>query len=576
MDDGDEDGMSRPSKKMRRHGGAEDELISLTKDNESVDRGDDEKATRYTIRRQDLVRVLLQSLDDLGYSKTRKILEEESGCRAESEVVSAFASLILKGEWETCLNMVDNIPFNDSTDKRLVRFRILTQRYLELLNDGELNDAMRCLRECIAPLCVVDIDNDDDAVHQTSVDNGVSTKVHSETNLSNSLHHLASLIMCTTTEDLERRAKWSGDYATSRKRLMRSLMVFVSESAVVPSARLRTLLSQSIQWQILQTPYRNANGNECFSLLRDHVCDEIVVPQRTVAVLRGHADEVWHAAFSHSGDALATASKDGMVFVWNVAKIDASEVTTKLSGHLAPVNFVAWSPDDSRIISCSEKHDIKLWCTENGTCLRSLEKHTQSISALAWAPSGTQFVSGGVDKKVVLWSTESADAVRVWSGVRVQDLALSSNDRHAIVASTDQNIHRFDLADTSKPSDVIVREKGAIVSICLAKNDRHVFVQVANEEIRVWDVLTKSMIQTFHALRCSRFVIRVALGGFQQNLVASGSEDSQVYVWYRRSGKLLHVLSGHSATVNAVSWSPNRLGVIASASDDSTVRIWGP
>ncbi len=50
--------------------------------------------------------------------------------------------------------------------------------------------------------------------------------------------------------------------------------------------------------------------------------------------------------------------------------------------------------------------------------------------------------------------------------------------------------------------------------------------------------------------------------------------DSKVYVWNRQHAKLVESFSGHSATVNSVSWNPKNPRMFASASDDGSVKLW--
>lgn len=54
------------------------------------------------------------------------------------------------------------------------------------------------------------------------------------------------------------------------------------------------------------------------------------------------------------------------------------------------------------------------------------------------------------------------------------------------------------------------------------------------------------------------------------------SPDHKVYIWHKRSELPIAELTGHTRTVNCVSWNPCVPGLMASASDDGTVRVWGP
>lgn len=52
--------------------------------------------------------------------------------------------------------------------------------------------------------------------------------------------------------------------------------------------------------------------------------------------------------------------------------------------------------------------------------------------------------------------------------------------------------------------------------------------------------------------------------------------DNKVYIWNHRRELPVVTLEGHTRTVNCVTWNPRYPAMVASVSDDATVRIWGP
>lgn len=52
--------------------------------------------------------------------------------------------------------------------------------------------------------------------------------------------------------------------------------------------------------------------------------------------------------------------------------------------------------------------------------------------------------------------------------------------------------------------------------------------------------------------------------------------DNKVYLWHIKHELPIATLTGHTRAVTCVSWNPVYHQMLASVSDDCTVRIWGP
>ena len=350
-------------------------------------------------RRSDCVRLITQCLQGLGYNGAASRLEEDSGILLLAQPVSRFRQGVLEGQWRDMDALVDDMQLHPNCRAR-VCFLIYRQKYLELLEAGCSAEALRCLREQLAPL----------QAHITAHEPAGSPAgavEHSE------LGELSCYLMCGHVEELKRRASWDGAQGSSRQMLLQELQRHIPPSLLLPDNRLLTLLQQAVLWQTSQGfDQQSFCTSSSSSLFEDFSCSRNVIPRETHHTLEKHSDEVWYVQFSHNGELLASASKDSMVIVWDVRRGEMTHLVVRpcpaastcarnrrtppstllraaareatppyrlhhtpqiatrpfhlcwpqvLVGHTDSLSFVAWSPDDSQLLTCGNDRLLKLW-----------------------------------------------------------------------------------------------------------------------------------------------------------------------------------------------------------------------
>ena len=134
-----------------------------------------------------------------------------------------------------------------------------------------------------------------------------------------------------------------------------------------------------------------------------------------IATYSQHTATVNAVAWSHSGKLIASASADTTVQVWDVA----TQTLAFSLPHRNSVNTVAWSSTDRRIASASgntftnDEHSVQIWnvTTAATTPILTYRGHTTVVVALAWSPDNTRIVSGSSDKFVPIWNTTTGATV---------------------------------------------------------------------------------------------------------------------------------------------------------------------
>ncbi|XP_061368607.1 WD repeat-containing protein WDS homolog [Gastrolobium bilobum] len=498
------------------------------------------------IKKHEFVRVIVQCLYSLGYSKSASCLELESGVSYKSTEFQLLESHVLDGNWDGCLSFLNSLRDVLGEGRESALFLVLRHCLLEYLKHGEDALALDLLRKQVS------------ALHLDRY------KVRS---LANSMLSLKDVGFGVIDGDVVH--DW-------RRKLLTDLEKLLPPPISVPDRRLEHLVETTVTAWIDSCLYHNSSNP--ISLYDDHYCGRDQIPTVTTQILTGHRNEVWFVQFSNNGEHLASSSNDCTAIIWKVLEDGKLTLKHTLCGHQQAVSLVAWSPDDTKLLTCGNKEVLKLWDVETGTCKHTFGNQGFIVSSCAWFPNSKQFVCGSfeAEKGISMWDCDGNE-LKAWRGVRmpkVVDIAVTPDGEYLISIFEDKEIRVLHLGTNAER---VIAEEHPITSISVSGDSQLFIVNLNSQEIHMWDVAGKwdKPVKYMGHKQC-RYVIRSCFGGLDGTFIASGSENSQVYIWNPRNCRPIEILSGHSLTVNCVSWNPKRPHMLASASDDYTIRIWGP
>jgi len=404
------------------------------------------------------------------------------------------------------------------------------------------------------------------------------------------VHELSSLLMRSHVLPIAKAGSHQGTKSAdqqARLDLMHRLEAFIPASVMLPPRRLMTLLDQSAEFQTDRCLRHSLQNNGIVPpldpsfLTRDHKCANDDFPCETIQVLTDHEEEVFYCKFSPNGLKLATGGKDHTVLIYDYnPQTMALKLSRSLDGHSHHVVFFAWSPDSSKLAVCvDECEEISVWNVDSGSLDFKISQSTDdSLTSVAWSADGQKIACGGIRGQ--FYQCDSIGTVLdSKEGVRVQALAYRKDSRSILAADTHHRIRSYILDDEIGQTDRMILQESpdGIMTFTIDENDRYALLNVAHQGLHLWSIEDKCLVRRYTGVKQGECIIHSCFGGGPDNtFIASGSENSKVYIYYISRETPIAELTGHSRTVNCVSWNPVYPKVLVSASDDSTVRVWGP
>ncbi len=304
--------------------------------------------------------------------------------------------------------------------------------------------------------------------------------------------------------------------------------------------------------------------------------------------------------------------------------LEASQLQLTLPGHtdrIAAV-FIAPPTDDtpSRIFTSSLDGSTKVWNSETGQEITTLNSHTAGITDAAMNVEQGLFATGGQDGRIYLYdlnslnnlatySSENQDPVHaislsqdgsklaaafasppgiIWDltgndppqylfdlPTNINDIAFTANDTHLTLADgngtlsviavqdgtpLDGIIHTNSTGEVIPLHNIAYSSDESLLAVILQNNNINIY-QNSSDGLKLLNIIpgqTRYTSMAFHP---------------QNNNLVTGGGDNTAKVWDVITGELIYTLSGHNGEVSAVAYSQDGEQIVT-GSQDSIGRLW--
>jgi TIR domain-containing protein/WD40 domain-containing protein len=274
-----------------------------------------------------------------------------------------------------------------------------------------------------------------------------------------------------------------------------------------------------------------------------------------------HEAAVRAVAFSPDSARLATASRDGVV---RIAEVATGREIAQLP-HQAGVFGVAFCPGGWRLVAASSDRAL-LWDLRTNRQLRWFA-HDDRVWAVAFSPDGTRLVTASHDRSARLWDASNGqELARFLHGAPVAGVAFSPDGARVATASDDKTACTWDVITGDRLARVA--HEGAVADVAFSPDGDKLATAGSDGTARIWNSANGVKLTE---VKHDGPVHGVAYSPTGSRL-ATASYDHTARVWNPIRGIELKRLP-HDGRVWAVAFSPDGRS-LATGSHDRLARIW--
>ncbi|KAI8640990.1 WD40-repeat-containing domain protein [Parasitella parasitica] len=505
--------------------------------------------------KEDIIAIIMQYLQDEGYHASQSVLCDETNVKWKEREertleVKRLKKAILDGDWQEVEKLCTKPLVKNH---RSFLYSVYKQQYLEYLERREIQKAFTFLNKRLKPL------------------------EHFQTK-PNEFKDMCYLLTAKSIHEAPSFTQWEGIMAAREGLVdqLQSMLEFENADRTgnrhIPPDRLLGLLRQAVAYQIEFSRYHPKIAPTVNSLLDDYT--SFVIPNAVGATLTGHQGNVKCLEFiGQEGKKIVSGSSDNTLRVWDTESAKCLDV---LEGHRSRIWDLTTTHAGDFVASASGDSSIKIWnikSLQKASCVSTLNGHAGDVYSVRYHPNESHIVTGGYDKTVRLFDVNTGAIIKTFPGhqLAVTKTIFNPLGNLVISGSKDNTIKFWDIV-SGLCIRTISSHLGEVTSVEMNSSGTLLLSSSKDNSNRLWDV---RMVRPIRKLKghqnTSKNFVRANFA--DNNLIVGGSEDGIVYIWDQDTGEVLQKLRGHSGVVYDAAWNAKQ-GMLASCSDDQTVKVW--
>lgn len=251
------------------------------------------------------------------------------------------------------------------------------------------------------------------------------------------------------------------------------------------------------------------------------------------------------------------------------------DIRKKISATSERVKSVDIHPTEPWALSALYSGIVMIWDFETGSCVKSFEVSEIPVRCAKFISRKQWFIAASDDMRLRVYNYNTMEKVKEFEAHAdyIRSVEIHPTLPYILSSSDDMTIKLWDWDRGFDCTNYFEGHAHYVMQVKFNPKDSNTFASASlDRSIKVWGLGSPTPHYTLEGHERGVNCIDYYPSG-DKPYILSGADDRTVKIWDYQTKSVVHSLEGHSHNICAVLFHP-KLPLIASASEDGTVRLW--